>query len=235
MVVALAMEWRELLFANWPVDPDVVSAHLPDALDVDSHDGSAWLSVVPFTNAAVRPRRLPSRLGIDLPELNLRTYVTVDGTPSVYFFSLDAEELLGVIGARLFHHLPYYYARMHHGRDGNGRNRFESRRLHPGARPVEFQTSYEPAGERLDPSPDSLATFLTERYRFDTEAPDGSVRYSNVNHDPWSLYPADVTIEENSLFRANGFADPPGEPVCYYSPGVDITASPSRVRDDATR
>ncbi|EMA40386.1 hypothetical protein C448_13581 [Halococcus morrhuae DSM 1307] len=235
MVVALAMEWRELLFANWPVDPDIVSAHLPDALAVDSHDGSAWLSVVPFTNAAVRPRRLPSRLGIDLPELNLRTYVTVDGTPSVYFFSLDAEGLLGVIGARLFHHLPYYYARMRHGRDGNGRNRFESRRLHPGARPVEFQASYEPAGERLDPSPDSLATFLTKRYRFDTEAPDGSVRYSNVNHDPWSLYPADVTIEENFLFRANGFADPPGEPVCYYSPGVDITASPSRARDDATR
>ncbi|GAA0461704.1 hypothetical protein GCM10008985_17810 [Halococcus dombrowskii] len=72
MVVALAMEWRELLFANWPVDPDVVSAHLPDTLAVDSHDGSAWLSVVPFTNAAVRPHRLPSRLGIDLPELNLQ-------------------------------------------------------------------------------------------------------------------------------------------------------------------
>jgi uncharacterized protein YqjF (DUF2071 family) len=106
MVVSLAMDWRELLFASWPADPDAVAAHLPDALAVDTHDGDAWLSVVPFTNGAVRPRGLPAQVGVDLPELNLRTYVTLDGTPSVYFFSLDAEGVLGVLGARLFHHLP---------------------------------------------------------------------------------------------------------------------------------
>lgn len=228
MVVPLAMDWQDLLFANWPVDPDVVDAHLPDTLDVDTHDGSAWLSVVPFTNAAVRPRGLPAQLGVDLPELNLRTYVTCEGTPSVYFFSLDAEGVLGVLGARLFHHLPYYYARMSHRRSESGASRFESHRLHPGARPVEFAATYEPAGERLDPKSDSLAAFLTERFRFHTEAPDGTVRYSTVEHDPWPLYPANVRIDKNTLFRANGFADPAGEPVHYYSPGVEITASASK-------
>ncbi|WP_195155968.1 YqjF family protein [Halococcus agarilyticus] len=228
MVVALAMDWQELLFANWPVDPDLVDAHLPDALAVDTYDGSAWLSVVPFTNAAVRPRGLPTRLGVDLPELNLRTYVTCEDTPSVYFFSLDAEGVLGVLGARLFHHLPYYYARMNHRRSESGTSRFESRRFHPGARPVEFAATYEPAGERFDPESDPLATFLTERYRFHTEAPDGTVRYSTVEHDPWPLYPANVRIDENTIFRANGFADPVREPVHYYSPGVEITTSPSK-------
>jgi uncharacterized protein YqjF (DUF2071 family) len=117
MVIPLAMEWRELLFASWSVEPGVVAAHLSDALSVDTHDGDAWLSVVPFTNAIVRPRGVPAALGVDLPELNLRTYVTVDGTPSVYFFSLDAEGVLGVLGARLLHHLPYYYARIDHRAD----------------------------------------------------------------------------------------------------------------------
>lgn len=228
MVVALEMHWRELLFANWPVTPDIVAAHLPDTLAVDTRDGSAWLSIVPFTNGSVRPRGLPESLGVDLPELNLRTYVTVDDTPSIYFFSLDTEGVLAVLGARLFHHLPYYYARVRHQRDDDGPVRFENRRRHPGARPVQFAATYEPAGEQLGADPDSRAAFLTERYRFYTEAPDGTLRYTDVEHDRWPLYPAAATIQTNTLFRANGFADPAGEPVCYYSPGIDIVASPSR-------
>ena len=228
MVVALEMSWRELLFASWPVDTDTVAPHLPDALSVDTYDGDAWLSIVPFTNGSVRPRGLPASFGVDLPELNLRTYVTVADTASVYFFSLDAEGLLAVLGARAFHHLPYYYARIRHARNGDGRVRFESRRFHPGDRPAHFEATYEPVGERLDAERGSRAEFLTERYRFYTEAPDGTVRYSNVGHDRWPLYHADVTIDRNTLFRANGFAEPRGEPVYHYSPGVDIVASRSR-------
>lgn len=227
MVIALEMNWRELLFASWPVDPDTVAAHLPDTLSVDTHDGEAWLSVVSFTNGSVRPRGLPESLGVDIPELNLRTYVTVEDTPSVYFFSLDAEGVFAVLGARLFHHLPYYYARIRHGRDSNGQIRFESRRFHPGDRPAHFSATYEPASERLDAEDGSREEFLTERYRFYTEAPDGTVRYSNVEHDRWPLYPVNVTIERNTLFCANGFADPTGDPTYHYSPGVDIVASRS--------
>ena len=200
MVVPLAMDWQDLLFANWPVDPDVVDAHLPDALDVDTHDGSAWLSVVPFTNAAVRPRGLPAQLGVDLPELNLRTYVTCEGTPSVYFFSLDAEGVLGVLGARLFHHLPYYYARMSHRRSESGASRFESRRLHPGARPVEFAATYEPAGERLDPKSESLGQERREGVRFRVEplarglVGGGKVYWPRARMEPTTLEPGHTPL-----------------------------------------
>ncbi|PSP68804.1 hypothetical protein BRC79_05335, partial [Halobacteriales archaeon QH_8_67_27] len=74
----VSMGWRHLLFANWPVDPDVVDAHIPDRLTVDTYDGRAWLSVVPFTNVEVRPTGLPAWTGLNLPELNLRTYVTYE-------------------------------------------------------------------------------------------------------------------------------------------------------------
>lgn len=30
MVTALHIGWRHVLFANWPVDPDLLDAHLPD-------------------------------------------------------------------------------------------------------------------------------------------------------------------------------------------------------------
>jgi uncharacterized protein YqjF (DUF2071 family) len=227
MVLPLAMGWRHLLFENWPVEPSVMDAHLPDGLSPDVYDGSAWLSVVPFTNVAVRPKGLPERLGIRLPELNVRTYVTRDGVPSVYFFSLDAQGVASVIGARLFHHLPYYYARISlTGTDG--RVRFRSRRRHPGARPAAYEATYGPSGEPFAAPDDAFAEFLVERYRFYTEAQDGSIRYTDVEHEPWTLYPAVAEVETNTLLTAHGFARPDADPVYYYSPGLDVAASRSK-------
>jgi uncharacterized protein YqjF (DUF2071 family) len=243
----LHMGWRHLLFANWPVEPEVVEPRIPDGLAVDTYDGGAWLSVVPYVNVDVRPRRVPAGLGVRLPELNLRTYVRPDPvsarepdesrrsdrTPGVYFFSLDADGLAGVglasvLGARLLHALPYYYADIDCSVGADGSVRFESRRRHPGARPVRFRATYRPTGDAFRPEPGSLAEFLTERYRFYTEAASGGIRYADIRHERWSLREATAAIEQNILLRADGFANPEGDPICYYSPGLDILASPNR-------
>lgn len=229
MVVPIAFGWRHLLFANWRVDADVVDAHLPERLGVQEHDGSAWLSVVPLVNVRLRPRGLPERAGITLPELNHRTYVTSDGEPGTYFFSLDADGPLSVIGARLLHALPYFYARIQVSRVG-GEVRFTSRRRHPGARSARFSATYGPTGEAFTAEPGSLAEFLTERHRLYTESPDGTIRYVDATHERWTLYPAAASIRENTLARASGFEQPGGEPVLYYSPGVDVVTSRSRRR-----
>jgi uncharacterized protein YqjF (DUF2071 family) len=245
------MGWRHVLFANWPVDPEVVQAHLPESLTVDTHDGQAWLSVVPFTNVAVRPSGLPAWTGFRLPELNLRTYVSHEGERQrangrdasdrdtgpaddgpagdrgVYFFSLDADGIAGVTGARVFHHLPYYFASMSMEAEGS-RIAFESERWHPGARPCDFDARYGPVGDRFTFEPGSLDEFLTERYRYYTETPGGELRYAQIRHRPWPLYEADVDIGANEVFETNGLATPDGEPVFRYSPGVDVTASGSR-------
>ena len=227
MVLPLEMGWRHLLFQNWPVDPELMDAHLPEGLEPDTFDGSAWLSVIPFTNVNVRPKGLPARLGIRLPELNLRTYVERDGVPSVYFFSLDAQGIASVLGARVFQHLPYYYARISL-KWVDGRVGFRSRRLHPGERPVHYEASYWPTGEPFAAPDDPFGTFLVERYRFYTQAQDGSIRYTDVDHEPWTLYPAAAEVETNTLLTAHGFAEPDAEPVYYYSPGLDVTASTSK-------
>ncbi|QLG47386.1 YqjF family protein [Natrinema halophilum] len=231
MVIALEMGWRHLLFENWLVDPAVIEAHLPEALAADVYDGSAWLSVIPFTNVAVRPKGVPKRAGIQLPEINVRTYVTRDGVPSVYFFSLDAQGLASVVGARYFHHLPYYYARI--SIDGtDGKVRFRSRRRHPGARPANYEATYWPTGEPISAPDDPLGSFLVERYRFYTQSPDGSLRYTDVDHEPWTLYPAAADVETNTLLTADGFAHPTSEPVYFYSPGLDVVAFPSQRREE---
>jgi hypothetical protein len=241
-MLTLHMGWRHLLFANWPVPAEIIEPRIPDTLDVDTYDGQAWLSVVPYVNVDVRPVQAPAGTGIRLPELNLRTYVRPDESryrdrkPGVYFFSLDADGLPGigpasVLGARLLHSLPYYYADIDCTATGDTPDettvRFDSRRRHPGARPVRFRATYGPTGEAFRPDPDSLAAFLTERYRFYTEGSDGGIRYADIRHEPWSLSDATAEITANTLFRADGFADPESDPVCYYSPGLDIRASPN--------
>lgn len=225
--VPLAFGWHHLLFANWPVNTDCLSTLLPDALSVDEFDDSGWVSIIPFVNVRTRPRGLPPWTGVRLPELNVRTYVTRGGTPGIYFFSLDAQGLLSVLGARLTHYLPYYYAQGHF-RWIDGRVDVVSRRRHPGDRPAAFDASYWPAGEPFVADPDSLEHFLTERRRLYTQAPDGTVHHTDVSHERWTLYPAEMAVDENTLFEANGLPVPDTDPTLYYSPGVDVVTTRSK-------
>jgi len=227
MVVSLFMGWRHICFANWSIDPGLVEPHLPERLTLDTWDGQAWLSVVPFTNVDVRPRFFPSGTGSSTPRTQPSNLRYVRWETRVYFFSLDADGIVGVVGARLFHHLPYYYANISLTEE-NGRIRFTSRRRHLGARPVAFEATYGPSGGRIDAKSGTLAHFLTERYRYYTEASDRSVRYADIQHESWPLYDADVEIVENTLFEANGFTTPDSDPVHLYSPGVETIASKSK-------
>lgn len=227
MVVPLAFGWRDLLFANWPVDAGDIEPHIPDVFSVHEHDGHGWISIIPFLNVDVRPRGFPARIGRDLPELNVRTYVTYDGRPGVYFLSLDADGILSVLGARLTHHLPYYNARIRF-RAGDDGVQVASRRRHPGERPASFVASYSPSGDRFRAESGSIAAFLTERRRLYTQGMDGGVRYTDVRHDRWPLHPAEWTVRENTLFEANGIGPPDAEPTLYYSPGVDVVTSRSK-------
>lgn len=106
--------------------------------------------------------------------------------------------------------------------------RFASRRLHPSDRPARFEATYGPDGEPFAPNPGLRVAFLTDRNRLYTQGTDGNVRHTDVDHGPWPLYPATVSVAENTLFEANGFDRPVDEPVCYYSPGVDVVTTRSR-------
>ncbi|MFC6786235.1 YqjF family protein [Halobaculum halobium] len=223
----LSMRWRDALFAHWRVDPATVEARLPDALSVATYDGDAYLGVVPFEMTDIRPRWSP--VGLSFPELNLRTYVTDGDTKGVYFFNLDAADPIGVGVARALFRLPYYRASMDVTRDGD-RVTVTSHRIHRGAPEAHFDATYGPAGETSPPEPGSLEAFLVENYRFYTEGRD-RVYYGDIAHEPWPLADADAQIRTNTLFDANGFEAPSGEPICHYSPGIEVTADRIRRLD----
>jgi uncharacterized protein YqjF (DUF2071 family) len=217
----ISMRWDDVLFAHWPVDPDVVAPTLPDGLDVDTHDGDAYLGVVGFRMRSIRPRGVP--VGLSFPELNLRTYVQSASGPGVYFYNLDAADPIGVTLARRLFQLPYYRAEMQ-VEDRTDGIRFRSRRTHRGVSGARFDATYRATGSAEPVAPDSLDAFLTERYRFYTESDGGRLYRGEIEHPPWELSDATLTVRENTLFEANGFERPEGDPRVRYSPGSDVTA-----------
>ena len=109
----LHQRWQRLVFLHWRLRPDKVRTHVPDALELDLFEGTAWASVVAFAVTRMRPTLLPPIPGLsEAHQVNARTYVHRDGVPGLWFFSLDADNALAVAAARAAYQLPYYRARM---------------------------------------------------------------------------------------------------------------------------
>ncbi|WP_048075678.1 YqjF family protein [Haloquadratum walsbyi] len=225
----LTMQWRDVLFAHWRVNPEVVEKQLPSGVTVATYNGNGFLGIVPFKMADIRPRGSP--IGRSFPELNLRTYVRQLGskTHGVYFFNLDADDTLGVEIARRGFKLPYYHADMELSYDTTDKSEdkkihIASQRTQDNATPARFEATYGPVNKAsyIEPTPGSLTAFLTENYQFYT---DGRRLYQGtIRHSPWKVAEGHLTIEENTLFTANGFEHPTEGPVVHYAPGTDVTA-----------
>lgn len=210
-------EWHELLFAHWPVDPDLLRPLVPPCLSLDTHGGTAWVGVTPFRVAGARARLTPAIPGVsDFLEMNVRTYVTVEGKPGVWFFSLDASSPLAVAGARALFHLPYYSADMKAERDGPW-IRYSSRRADDqGGSGGAFRSVYRPVGEVFEAERGSLEYFLAERYCL-YAVDDGSLYRCEIHHRPWPLQSAEAEIELNTVAAGDGIRLPDTPPLLHYA------------------
>ena len=94
----MKMHWHDLLFMHYRVPIEQLRRLIPAPLKIDTFDGSAWIGIVPFRMTGVgSPVSFPPVPGLsNFPELNVRTYVTIDGKPGVWFFSLDATNPVAV-------------------------------------------------------------------------------------------------------------------------------------------
>jgi uncharacterized protein len=212
--VAMYQSWQQLLFLHWRIDPAVIQATLPDGLTVDTHDGHAYVGIVPFFMRNIRPWWGPRVRGIsDFLELNCRTYVIgPDGVPGVWFYSLDTDSRLTVWGARKFFHLPYHFAAMSHRQDHEtGRVEFISHRNRTSSN-FTSRFVYTPHGDAMTAVVDSLEFFLVERYTLFSQSPDGRFWSGTVHHSPYVVSSAIVQEWDDSLFPLNNLPRPERPP-----------------------
>lgn len=213
----MAQSWHDLLFAHWAVDAAELLPHIPAKLVIDTFKGQAWLGIVPFRMSGVRLRWTPPLPWLSaFPELNVRTYVTAEGKPGVWFFSLDAANPVAVAAARLSFHLPYFKARMKCN-EVEGWIQYQSGRSHPGAPGAAFEARYRPAGEFFEAQRGTLEHFLTERYCLYSAASDGQIYRGEIHHPPWLLQPAEAQFTRNSMTAAAGLAAPAELPLLHFA------------------
>jgi hypothetical protein len=230
----LTQRWNDVLFAHWPVPPIDLAEMLPEDLQIDTYNGSAWLGVTPFWMDRIKHRGLLPLPGLNrYPELSLRTYVREQrtGAAGIYVFSLDVGNLLAVFGGRLGQHLPCYWADIRlEQRDEREFEFFSRRRLT--ARPVIFQARYRglgPTRKTVESRSGSLEYFLLERPCLFTRNRSGQTLRSNLHYVSWPLEEAQAEIEQNTLAEAIGIPLPQQPAALHYSRRLAVYIWPAEL------
>jgi uncharacterized protein YqjF (DUF2071 family) len=211
----MIQDWLHLLFLHWPVSTEAFEKHIPAELSIDTYESSGWITVIPFKVDNLHFRALPPFPFISsYLELNVRTYVTYNGIPGIYFFSLDASDLLDVIGARTFFSLPYRKADMSFSTDETDQAFiFKS---HYSKLNETFKGTYNPISEFYTVTEGTLSHWLSERYCLYTER-NGKLFRGDIHHTKWTLQEAVAEIHTNTLASFL-----PGtlerDPIVHYSP-----------------
>jgi uncharacterized protein YqjF (DUF2071 family) len=158
-------------------------------------------------------------------ELNVRTYVTLDGIPGVYFFSLDASNPIAVAIARTFLHLTYFNAVMSTERVGNAIH-YYSRRTHQGAAPAEFKAIFRPIAPISFAQHGSLEEWLTERYCLYTVVERKGVYRGDIHHPKWPLQLAELETKKDTMALSQNIHLPEIPPLLHYSHRQEVLIWP---------
>jgi uncharacterized protein YqjF (DUF2071 family) len=222
----MVQQWRDLAYVHWRYPVEEVQALLPSGVEVDVHDGSAWVGLIPFSMRKIGLPRLPAvpYLG-SFPEVNVRTYVRCNGKPGVWFFSLDVNRFLPALVARTTYLLPYCWGSARHFRDGDVLKTTVRRRW-PSTSSTHISILI---GDEIE-EPSDTAVFLSARWGLYSKGFRGALRYAPVDHEKWPLYSATLLDIDDSLVTSAGLSAPRGEPHVLFSPGVSVRVGlPHRV------
>ena len=200
----LQQTWDKLLFMHWQVPVEVLRPLIPPCLGIDTYHGAAWIGVTPFTIRDSRPAFVPPLPWLSaFHEINVRTYVHLDGVPGVWFFSLDASSRVAVMAAKTFYHLPYHTADITF--------EDEARRIHVRSTrrdsdlPAGLSATWSPYPEAHHAEPGSLEFFWVERYCL-YSAFENTLYRARIFHQPWPIRDVSLANYNTSLLEPLGLS-----------------------------
>jgi uncharacterized protein len=181
-------EWHNVLFVHWQVKRDELRKFVPEALKIQEFKGAAWISLVVFRLANVRPRFLPPIPPIsNADEINVRTYVEFRGKPGIYFLSMEMGKALPNALARILTGLPYRYSETE-----NKATWYSSKNKDFGD---EMEVEYEIKSKILKKT--ELDKWLTERYALFQDNKKGTIIEYEIHHEEWPLHA--VNLKRKSI------------------------------------
>lgn len=182
----LTAEWKDLLMANYVVEPDLLADRVPEGTTLDFHEGKLFVSLVGFMFLRTRVLGVPVPFHINFEEVNLRFYVKRE-TPEetrrgVCFVKEIVPRFAISTVARVLYGEPYECWKMAHTRTETSVGYEWSR----GACENSFSAVIDQ--DLGIPGKGSEGEFIIEHYWGYTRRGAGRTDEYRVKHPPWELY-----------------------------------------------
>jgi uncharacterized protein YqjF (DUF2071 family) len=196
----LTAGWTYLTNITYAVDPVLLQAHLPKDLELDTINGKAFISIVPFNfhNTRVRSIRIPFHS--DFPEMNLRFYVKKNNKRGVVFIREYVPKLMVAFVANTLYNERYRVAGMKNTITET--NNEITARYELSRRGKKFSIEVKAANVPSVPSHDTIEHFFKEHELGFTGSKEGTRVYL-VEHPVWEIFPVKeikMNIDFGSLF-----------------------------------
>lgn len=220
----LTARWTRLAMINYAIDPDVLRPRVPVGTELDTWNGTCFVSMVGFRFLDTRVMGLAVPFHRDFLEVNLRFYVrrTVGGVVRrgvVFVKEIVPRRALAWVANVVYN--ENYVALPMSSEDSGNRVAYSWR--HHG----EAQTmSIAVAGDSRQPPADSQESFIAEHYWGYVTQRDGSTVEYQVEHPPWRVWrglESSFECDVASLYGSE-FAEPlSGTPAsCFLADGSEV-------------
>jgi uncharacterized protein len=198
----LTAEWKDLIMANYEVDPSLLASRVPKGTSIDLHEGRCFVSLVGFMFLDTRVLDFMVPFHVNFEEVNLRFYVRRETQDEfrrgvVFVKEIVPRAAIALVAKRMYGE-PYECWKMSNFRDEK-QVRYTWRRLD-----AENMLSVE-RGESLGvPAENSHGEFIIEHYwGYTKRGPDRTDEYK-VEHPKWELFSTGNAIVDVDFGKTYG-------------------------------
>jgi uncharacterized protein YqjF (DUF2071 family) len=220
----MKQSWKNVFFIHLPVSAPSLRPHIPSCLDLDVYEGEPWISLVLFTIEGIYLKGIPFSVVSAFPEINVRTYISYNKRPGVFFLSLDAKHWATYTIAKKWYHLPYYESQIS-VKQTNQFTSYNSIRKDRKVVPAEFKGTLKSLSETFYSKQNSLEYWLTERYYLYSSNQGKDAFRAKIHHEPWQLQEAKAEINANTLISSMNILPLNEDPIVHFSTGTNVLIS----------
>lgn len=203
----LTGQWRRLIMANYAIDPAVLAPFVPPNTELDSHNGTTYVSLVGFLFKDTKLLGIPIPFHRDFEEVNLRFYVKYkDGDEwkrgATFISEIVPKPMLTLVANTLYNE-HYRTLRMRHewrSDDESMLTRYDWK----------FAGKWQSMAVTTDVISQPIVDgsdfeFITEHYWGYTGAGKNSSFEYEVRHPRWEIYPVqsyEIDTDFGALYGA---------------------------------
>jgi uncharacterized protein YqjF (DUF2071 family) len=200
-------EWRNLVFLNFEIDPQILTPYVPQGTQLDTWEGRTYVSVVGFLFMNTRVLGVPLPFHQSFEEVNLRFYVRRDCPNEcrrgVVFIREIAPRRTIALAARILYNENYLRLPMTH-RIKHQNDRIESVTYNWRYEDRDCSLHLETASQTMELQVGSFDEFITEHFWGYAVQRNGRTLEYHVEHPRWRIAPASRASIDSEILTLYG-------------------------------